>query len=113
MAISAHIDPDTLPGTCQARRILIVEDECIVAFDLTIVLEDLGYAVVGTATSSDEALRVADAQYPDLVLMDINIAVSLPRFRGDLPSLSRHDGGVHESQGYEAQAASVYARVQV
>jgi len=74
MAISAHIGPDTLPGTCQPRRILVVEDECIVAFDLTIVLEDLGYAVVGTATSSDEALRVADAQYPDLVLMDINIA---------------------------------------
>ncbi len=38
--------------------------------------------------------------------------VSLPRFRGHISSLSRHDGGVHESQGHNAQAASVYARVQ-
>jgi voltage-gated potassium channel Kch len=39
-------------------------------------------------------------------------AIGLPRFRGHLPSLSRHDGGVHESQGNEAHSASVHARVQ-
>jgi hypothetical protein len=39
-------------------------------------------------------------------------AVSLPRFRGHLSSLSRHDGGVHESQGHKAHAASVHDRVQ-
>jgi DNA-binding NarL/FixJ family response regulator len=55
------------------KRLLIVEDECIVAFDLTVALQDMGYAVIATAASSDEALRAADAECPDLVLMDINI----------------------------------------
>lgn len=53
---------------------MIVEDECIVAFDLSLALEDMGYTVVATAASSDEALRAADEQSPELVLMDINIA---------------------------------------
>jgi diguanylate cyclase (GGDEF)-like protein len=56
------------------KRLLIVEDECIVAFDLTIALQDMGYAVVATAASSDEALSAAAEQCPDLILMDINIA---------------------------------------
>ena len=45
----------------------------IVALDLRSALEDLGYAVVGAAASSDEALRAADERRPDLVLMDIRI----------------------------------------
>lgn len=56
------------------RRLLVVEDERIVALDLRGALEDLGYTVVGTAASSDEALRTADERRPDLVLMDIRIA---------------------------------------
>ncbi|HEX3476154.1 MAG TPA: response regulator [Kofleriaceae bacterium] len=46
----------------------------IVALDLRGTLEDLGYAVIGTAASSDEALRVADERRPDLVLMNIRIS---------------------------------------
>jgi CheY-like chemotaxis protein len=55
------------------KRILVVEDERIVALDLRTELEDLGYFVVGTVSSSDEALRIADAEHIDLVLMDIRI----------------------------------------
>jgi len=60
--------------TALQKRLLIVEDECVVAFDLTVALEDMGYSVIATAVSSDEALRAADEQRPDLVLMDIKIA---------------------------------------
>jgi diguanylate cyclase (GGDEF)-like protein len=74
MTTSRHPVSDASVGTLRQKRLLIVEDECIVAFDLRVVLEDLGYVVVGTAASSDEALRIADEQCPDLVLMDINIA---------------------------------------
>jgi AmiR/NasT family two-component response regulator len=56
------------------KRLLIVEDERLVALDLCGTLEELGYAVVGTAASSSEALRVADRERPDLVLIDIRIA---------------------------------------
>jgi diguanylate cyclase (GGDEF)-like protein len=56
------------------KRVLVVEDERIVALDLRGALESLGYTVVGTAATADEALRVVDERHPDLVLMDIRIA---------------------------------------
>ncbi len=52
-------------------RILIVEDETIVALDLKNSLKVLGYDVVGTASSGEEAIAKADQTRPDLVLMDI------------------------------------------
>ncbi len=54
-----------------SKRILIVEDDGIVALDIKNSLLSLGYGVCGMAVSSDEAIsQVAEAQ-PDLVLMDI------------------------------------------
>jgi diguanylate cyclase (GGDEF)-like protein len=55
------------------RRILIVEDDVIIAKDLENVLERWGYAVTGVATSSEHALRRAEADDPDLVLMDVRL----------------------------------------
>lgn len=52
-------------------RLLIVEDEGIIAADLAARLEQLDYVVIGTAASADDALAIATAQRPDLVLMDI------------------------------------------
>ena len=51
--------------------ILVVEDEAIMANDLQATLQDLGYAVCGTASSGAEAVQKAEADRPDLVLMDI------------------------------------------
>jgi diguanylate cyclase (GGDEF)-like protein len=59
----------TIPG----KRILVVEDERIIALDLCGALEELGYFVVGVARSSEEALRKAVEGTPDLVLMDIRL----------------------------------------
>lgn len=52
-------------------KILIVEDEGVVALDIQGKLEDMGYNVVDIASSGDEALQIVDDKYPDLVLMDI------------------------------------------
>ena len=57
----------------QTAKILIVEDEQIVAFDIETQLERLGYRVVGTAASGEEALTKAAELEPDLVLMDVQI----------------------------------------
>jgi len=57
----------------QPSKILIVEDEGIVALDLKRRLSKLGYAVTGTAASSDQALELAAADPPALILMDIHI----------------------------------------
>lgn len=56
-----------------ASRILIVEDERIVALNLQQRLTKLGYEVVGRAASGLEAIANARETKPDLVLMDIHI----------------------------------------
>ena len=53
------------------ERILIVEDEGIVAADLEGRLNHLGYTVAGRAASGEQALQLAASTKPDLVLMDI------------------------------------------
>ena len=54
-------------------KVLIVEDEKIVALDLRERLEKLGYAVAGVASSIDEALRKIEKTEPDVVLLDIRL----------------------------------------
>jgi CheY-like chemotaxis protein len=54
-------------------RILIVEDEAIVACDLQSRLESFGYEVVGIAASGEQAVSLAADTSPDLVLMDIQL----------------------------------------
>ncbi len=57
-----------------ATRILLVEDERITAMYEQGLLEDAGYKVTGTVSSAEDAIRIADEQSPDLVLMDIKLA---------------------------------------
>jgi PAS domain S-box-containing protein len=52
-------------------RILIVEDDAIVARDLRASLTKMGYFVTGVAAAGEEALEMAGENRPDLVLMDI------------------------------------------
>jgi transcriptional regulator with GAF, ATPase, and Fis domain len=54
-----------------AFRILIVEDEFVVANDLRIILERAGYVVVGIAASFEEADISVGQMAPDIVLLDI------------------------------------------
>jgi two-component system cell cycle sensor histidine kinase/response regulator CckA len=54
-------------------KILIVEDENIVALDLESSLESLGYTVAGSVSSGERAVEEAGQTRPDLVLMDITL----------------------------------------
>ena len=54
-------------------KVLIVEDESIVAQDLQFTLEDLGYDVPTIANSGESAIRNVTEHQPDLILMDIRI----------------------------------------
>ncbi|MDB5802426.1 MAG: hypothetical protein JWL63_3365 [Rhodocyclales bacterium] len=54
-------------------RIMVVEDERIVALDLKGGLESLGYDVIGIAARGADAVERASALRPDLILMDINL----------------------------------------
>jgi CheY-like chemotaxis protein len=57
----------------EKASILIVEDEVIVAMELREKLTAMGWRVSGLATSGAEAIASAEADRPDLVLMDITI----------------------------------------
>jgi len=58
-------------------RLLIVEDEPIVALDLKQEVQQLGCEVLGVAESADEALVAAGVHRPDLALMDVRIVGSV------------------------------------
>jgi CheY-like chemotaxis protein len=58
-------------------RIMVVEDEGIVALDIQRKLEERGYEVPAVLSTGEEAVRQAEALRPDLVLMDIHLAGAL------------------------------------
>ena len=56
------------------RRIMIVEDEPLVAFDNEYMLKDAGYEVVATVDSYADAAEVIEQEALDLILTDISLA---------------------------------------
>jgi len=59
--------------TPAAKRILVIENEQIVAHDLNNLLKRLGYAPLGPATTGREAIQLAEQTKPDLILMDVKL----------------------------------------
>jgi len=55
-------------------KILVVEDELIIAEDIRMMLENLGYEVIGTAPGYSEAIGLMNKDLPDVVLIDILLA---------------------------------------
>jgi len=58
-------------------RILIVEDDQIIAADLRLRVEGLGHEVIGISISGEEAIELAWQFKPDLVLMDIQLDTAI------------------------------------
>ncbi len=54
-------------------KLLIVEDEMIIANDMKLMLETVGYEVCGIAKSIEKALTLITEKKPDLILLDINL----------------------------------------
>ena len=74
-------------------RILIIEDEALVAMELRFVLEDLGHEVVGTASDAGAARNLARETEIDLALVDIHLSdgptgVDLGRELGEVLGIS-------------------------
>ena len=55
------------------KRILIVEDEPLVAFDMETMLDDEGYEVVGTLDTFAAAIETLDREQVDLILCDVRL----------------------------------------
>lgn len=52
-------------------KILVVEDEGIIAKNIKNKLKSFGYTVPAIATTGEEAIRMAEITFPDLILMDV------------------------------------------
>ena len=57
-----------------SARILVVEDEVVIAMDIQMQLRELGHIPVGHATHGEQAVVLAGELLPYLVLMDIHLA---------------------------------------
>ena len=56
------------------ERVLIVEDDCFVAMLLSLMLEEIGFEICGTAVSEDDAVNAAIQHQPQLVISDFHLA---------------------------------------
>ena len=64
------MEAQTLQG---GLRILVVEDEVLIALELECLLDDLGHVTVGIAGSSAEAIAMGRDTAPDVALVDIHL----------------------------------------
>jgi len=55
-------------------RVLIIEDEAIIAMDLEGIVGEIGHTITGIARTADRAIELGKADKPDLVLADIHLA---------------------------------------
>lgn len=55
-------------------KVLLIEDEAIIALDIATLVEDLGHQVTSVSTTRAEAVAAATSESPDLVLADIQLA---------------------------------------
>jgi signal transduction histidine kinase len=62
-----------MPLSSDVPRILVVEDEAIVARDIAVQLAEMGYQCAGIASTAAQALALVAQLQPDLVLMDIQL----------------------------------------
>jgi len=61
------------PTSLAGHRVLVVEDEALVAMELADILEHLGCTVIGPAASVTRALALLDGRRPDAALLDLNL----------------------------------------
>ena len=64
-----------MTNALQGRRVLVIEDESLVAMLLETILEDMGCTVVGPESNIDDGLIAATTEAPlDAALLDVNVA---------------------------------------
>ncbi|MDX2117338.1 MAG: response regulator [Planctomycetota bacterium] len=68
-------DKNAKPAAVPAKpqRVLVADDEHLIATDVSLMLGSLGYSVVGPATDGEAAVHLAEVGSPDLALLDIRM----------------------------------------
>ena len=60
-------------GQLALRRVLVVDDEFLIAMDIETMLEDMGMQVVGPATTLKAALELAETETIDCAILDVDL----------------------------------------
>lgn len=69
VALAVQEMQDTVSG-----RVMVIEDEAIIAMDITAIVETMGHSVTGVARTHREAVALVQSHVPDLILADIQLA---------------------------------------
>ncbi len=64
---------ESSPNTLRHARILLVEDDFIVAFDMQTMLEEQGAEVIGPAASVAQARALLNGANPNIAVLDVNL----------------------------------------
>ena len=71
-------------GSNGRYRVLVVEDEALVATDIQNTLEHMGHIVLDRAATGEEAVRKTSSLRPDLVLMDVKLKGDMDGIRAGI-----------------------------
>ena len=99
----------------QGRRILVVEDDFLVASEMEMALQVAGFTVVGVAASADEAIALAQGGEPDLAIIDIRLQGKRDGVDAALVLFREHAipcifATAHADEGVRARAAAASPR---
>jgi len=72
-------------------KILIVEDEIIIAEDLRLTLQGFGHEIVSVVSSGEEAIIYADNFLPDMIIMDIVLEGDINGIEAAMIIKKKHD----------------------
>lgn len=68
------LDDRNLPEAQVGLKILVVEDECVIALDIQMILENAGYRVLGPAHSIEESTQLLDEDRAEAAILDVNLS---------------------------------------
>jgi two-component system, response regulator PdtaR len=72
-AVGEATPATTATSSGSRRRVVVAEDEALIRLDLVEMLTEAGYDVVGEAGDGESAMRLAEEQRPDVVVLDIKM----------------------------------------
>jgi CheY-like chemotaxis protein len=61
-------------GSPNAKKILVVEDEFIIAMELQMMLQRCGYEVIGPVSTVADGLAAVDRENPDVAVLDVSLS---------------------------------------
>ncbi|TYB81267.1 response regulator [Maritimibacter fusiformis] len=90
------------------KRVLVLDDEVIVAMDLAQTIEEEGHAVIGPFHTVEAAMRAVSDAMPDCAVLDVNLGESLT----SEPVAAMLDGHapILFLSGYEYAGSEIFAR---